>query len=107
MTFFCIADEDTVRGFRLAGVEGQVVTSPAEAAAALAAAFAQRGLSIVILTERVAAGIRAQVEALRFERDQPLIVEIPGLGGPLPGKRSLRQLVQGAVGIRVGQEEGA
>ncbi len=106
MRFYCIADEDTVRGFRLAGVEGVVVTTEAEAAAALARAFAQPGLGIVILTERVAAGVRAQVDALRFEHDQPLIVEIPGPEGPLPGRRSLRQFVQGAVGIRVGQEEG-
>lgn len=107
MKFFCIADEDTVRGFRLAGVEGQVVTSAQEAAAAVAAASAQTGPGIVILTESVAASIRGQVDVLRFEREQPLIVEIPGPEGPLPGKRSLRQLVQGAVGIRVGQEKGA
>jgi len=35
--FYCIGDEDTVRGFRLAGIEGQVVVSPEEAAAALRA----------------------------------------------------------------------
>ena len=34
MNFYCVADEDTVRGFRLAGVEGRVVESPREAASA-------------------------------------------------------------------------
>ena len=39
MKFYCIADEDTVRGFRLAGVPGQVVTTPQQAAEALSAAL--------------------------------------------------------------------
>ncbi|MBE3071090.1 MAG: ATP synthase subunit F, partial [Planctomycetes bacterium] len=41
MKFFCIADEDTVRGFRLAGIEGRAVETPREAADALARAAAQ------------------------------------------------------------------
>ncbi len=102
MKFCCIADEDTVRGFRLAGVAGQVVSTPAQAAAAVEQAAAQADCGIVILTESVAAGIRQQVDAIRLERERPLIVEIPGPEGPLPGRKSLRQLVQEAVGMRVG-----
>ncbi len=102
MKFCCIADEDTVRGFRLAGVAGQVVSTPAQAAAAVEQAVAQADCGIVILTESVAAGIRQQVDAIRLERERPLIVEIPGPEGPLPGRKSLRQLVQEAVGMRVG-----
>jgi V/A-type H+/Na+-transporting ATPase subunit F len=107
MKFICIADEDTVRGFRLAGVAGEAVTNAREAAAALGRAVLQPDCGILILTERVAAGIRPQVEAIRSERDQPLLVVIPGPEGPLPGHRSLRQLVQEAVGIRVDQKGGA
>ena len=102
MKFFCIADEDTVRGFRLAGVAGQVVNSREEAAAALDAAAARPDCGIVALTEKVADGIRREVEAIRLQRDRPLIVEIPGPEGPLPGRKSLRQFVQEAVGIHVG-----
>jgi V/A-type H+-transporting ATPase subunit F len=100
--FFCIADEDTVRGFRLAGIAGQVVNTPEQAVAAVEAATARSDCGIVVLTEKVAAGIRPRVEAIRLERDHPLIVEIPGPQGPLPGRKSLRQYVQEAVGIRVG-----
>ena len=35
MKFYCIADEDTVRGFRLAGVAGQVATDAQHAASAV------------------------------------------------------------------------
>jgi vacuolar-type H+-ATPase subunit F/Vma7 len=103
--FHCIADENTVRGFRLAGVPGQVVNTPAEAARAVESAAAQRDGAIIILTEAVADGIRAQVERMRFESAQPLIVEIPGPTGPLPGRKGLRQLAQEAVGIHL-EEKG-
>jgi V/A-type H+-transporting ATPase subunit F len=103
--FFCIADEDTVRGFRLAGVPGQAVASAPEAAEAVATALAQRDCAIILLTEKVADSIRPQVEQIRFETPQPLIVEIPGSAGPLPDRKSLRQLAQEAVGIHI-EEKG-
>lgn len=102
---FCIADEDTVRGFRLAGIAGQAVSSVPEAAVAVQTAVAQRDCAILLLTETVADGIRPQVERIRFEQQRPLIVEIPGPGGPSPGRKSLRQQAQEAVGIRI-EEKG-
>ena len=101
MKFFCIADEDTVRGFRLAGIAGQVVSIAEQAAAAVEAATAQADCGIIVLTGKVAAGMRDQLEAIRLARTRPLIVEIPGPEGPLPERKSLRQFVQEAVGIRV------
>ena len=102
MKFCCIADEETVRGFRLAGIAGHIVSNAAQAAAAVQQAAAKGDCGIIVLTETVAAGIRQQVETIRLERDCPLIVEIPGPAGPLPGRKSLRQFVQEAVGINLG-----
>ena len=107
MKFFCIADEDTVRGFRLAGVDGTVVETPAEAADALRRAAGRPDLGIVIITDAVAGDIRTEVDALRMGQGTPLIVEVPGPEGPMPGRKTLREFVQEAVGIRIGQEEGA
>lgn len=106
MRFYCIADEDTVRGFLLAGVPGRAVTSAQQAVAALEMAAAQPDYGVIILTEKVAAGIRELLDRMQFERDRPLIVEIPGPEGPLPGRKSLRQLAQEAVGIHLDQGEG-
>jgi len=105
--FYCIADEDTVRGFRLAGVEGRVATSAREAAEALNHAVAHAEHGIVILTQQVSAWMREQVDAFRLGRDRPLLVEIPGPAGPLAGRKTLRQLVHCAVGIRVDKDKGA
>jgi V/A-type H+-transporting ATPase subunit F len=106
MKFYCIADEDTVRGFRLAGVPGAVAASGPEAAAAIATAAASPDCGIVVLTQALADSIRPLVEQMRFERDRPLIVEIPGPQGVSPGRKSLRQLVQEAVGLRLDSEKG-
>jgi len=103
--FYCIADEDTVRGFRLAGVEGRAVADPKQAAEALDEAFKRSDVGIVILTDAVAAGIRSHVDGYRGGSARPLIVEIPGPKGPLPGRKTLRQFVQEAIGMRIGQEE--
>ncbi len=102
MRFFCIGDEDTVRGFALAGVDGEAVATPEQAAVALGRAVARAELGVVVITDRVAAGIRRQVEAHRLTRERPILVEIPGPGGVLPGRKSLRELVQEAVGMRLG-----
>lgn len=107
MKFYCIADEDTVRGFRLAGIEGRAVTTLKEAQAALKAALDDAAIGILILTERVAADVRRQVDGVRSTRSRPLVVEIPGPEGPIPGRKTLRQFVQEAVGVRIGHEEGA
>jgi V/A-type H+-transporting ATPase subunit F len=103
--FFCVADEDTVRGFRLAGVDGQAVATAGEADRAIRRAAGRPDLGILILTDAVAAGVRELVDDVRMNRDRPLIVEVPGPQGPMPGRKTLRQLVQEAVGIRLGQEE--
>ena len=104
MKFYCIGDEDTVRGFRLAGIEGQVVSTDEEAQEALQAASNRSDIGVVMINDVIAAGIREQVDTLRLESEQPLLVEIPGPEGPLAGRKTLRQLVQEAVGIRITEE---
>ena len=105
MKFHCIADEDTVRGFRLAGVEGEAVSTAAETEQAVRRVAENPDIGILILTDLVAAEIRPLVDDIRVNRSRPLITEIPGPDGPMPGRKTLRQLVQEAVGIRIGQEE--
>lgn len=106
MKFYCIADEDTVRGFRLAGVDGRAVADPKQASEALEEALKRPDVGIVVLTDAVAAGIRPHVDAHRTGAARPLIVEIPGPKGVAwATRKTLRQFVQAAIGIRIGQEE--
>lgn len=105
MSVYCIADEDTVRGFRLAGFAGHAVTTVAEAAAALDLAVADPGCDLIVLSEPVAAGIRPQVDRIRLERERPLLSELPAAAGTAGHRASLRRLAQEAVGIRLGDGE--
>ncbi len=102
MKFYCISDEITARGFRLAGINAYVALTSDQAQAAINNAIARTDCAIIIITEKVASWVRSHIELIRLERDYPLIVEIPGPEGPLPGRKSLREFVQEAVGIRVG-----
>lgn len=101
MRFFCIGDADTVGGFRLAGVSGRVAADTAETRVALDEAVSRTDCGIVIITETLADGVRSQIDAIRLERERPLILEIPGPEGPLPGRKGLREFVQEAVGMRI------
>ena len=105
MKFVCIGDEDTVRGFRLAGVTGRAATTAREASEALESALRQVDCAIVIITSAVADTIRDELESIRLGTDYPLIVEIPGPEGKSASSRCLRKFVQEAVGIRLGQSE--
>jgi V/A-type H+-transporting ATPase subunit F len=101
MQFFVIGDESTVAGFGLVGVEGETVETPDEAREALKRAFASPDIGIVVISERVAAGLREDMEKYTFGRSFPLIIEIPDRTGPMPGRVSIRQMVRSAVGISV------
>lgn len=101
MQFFVIGDESTVTGFGLAGVEGEVVETADEAREALAKAFASPDVGIIIVTEKIAAQLRAEMEVYVFGRTFPLVIEIPDRTGPMEGRVSIRQLVRSAVGINV------
>ena len=101
---YCIADQDTVRGFRLAGVPGRAAATPGEAAAALAAAVALPECALLVVTEDLAEGLLSLLEDLRGKRDRPLLVAIPGPGGARAGPASLRQRIQRVVGADLERE---
>jgi V/A-type H+-transporting ATPase subunit F len=99
-TYYVIADEDVVLGFRTAGIMGRAVANREEALEALRLAQ-EKHVGVVILTEEVCDMVSAEVEEIRFGEALPLIVEIPGPRGALPGRKSLPDMIREALGIRV------
>jgi len=100
MSYYVIADEDTVLGFRYAGVPGEAVESTAQAREAFTRACSSGRHDIVILTEEISNSIRDDVNQIRFEVQTPIVVEIPGVRGPLPDRPDLLKLIREAVGLR-------
>jgi len=73
--FYCIGDDDAVRGFRLAGVRGRAVNGAAATAEALEEAAARADCGVIIITSAAAGLVRARLNEIK-ERSRPLIAEI-------------------------------
>jgi V/A-type H+-transporting ATPase subunit F len=101
MQFYVIADENTVTGFKLVGLEGEAVESPEGAREALSKAFESSDIGIIIITERIADSIRGEIEDFTYGRAFPLIIEVPDREGPLEGRVSIREMVNTAVGVKI------
>jgi len=100
MGFYVIGDEDTVRGFRFAGVDGTVAQNGEEAREALADALERHDESIIIITEKLAASVRERIQEIRFGEALPLIVEVPGPEGPQAETPDLLERIREAVGLK-------
>ena len=100
MRYHVIADEDTVLGFALAGVEGTEVSSAQEAESAFDTVIGGDA-GIVIMTEDVADLIRDRVDTYVFSEQFPLLLEIPGPEGQRPDKPRIRELVNQAIGMNL------
>lgn len=100
MSIFVIGDENTVLGFSLVGIESETVESVEEARSLLDEALDRENVQIVLITENWAAQMREEVNRLKMESVEPLVLEIQG-SEPAPSGPSLRELVRRAVGIRL------
>lgn len=105
MTCLCLADEDTVRGFRLAGVEGRCVTDAEDCLTQLAQAATRPDLGVVLVDRRLADAARERLNAFRILHDRPLIVEIARPSLTATDESSTHRLVRKATGMGIDLDE--
>jgi V/A-type H+-transporting ATPase subunit F len=101
MKYYVMGDEDTVLGFDLVGVEGEVVSSEDQARGAFHRILQDEQVGIIIMTERTADFIRPTVNRFLFTERFPLIVEIPDRRGPREDRTGIRELVNAAIGVKI------
>lgn len=110
MEYFVLGEREIVLGFKLAGVDGKEINNREEALKtfnALTGNSTDRILTvqeipkILILTEDVSDMLSQEVLAWQLKGKAPLIVEIPGLGGHIPGRKTLTDSIREAVGIQM------
>lgn len=101
MAIHIIGDQDTVLGYRFAGVTGAPVATAEEAREAFGAAVHDPNHRILLLTERVERMLEGEVTAHRLAAAPPYIVVIEDIWGPDGQRRSLQDLIFEAVGIRI------
>lgn len=100
MEYFVLGDEDTVLGFRYAGVDGKVVTTAEDAHATLDEQVARGRVGVILVTDRIVSLINDKFSELRFKSRIPLVVQIPGSAGPAADRSDLLGLIREAMGIK-------
>ena len=103
--FHIIGDQDTIVGFRFAGVTGTAVESQADSLEAFRSAIAENRYSILLVTDRVADWVEEELTQHRLSSAPPYIVEVADIWGTPVQRKGLEQLIQEAVGIKIVREE--
>lgn len=102
MNFFCIADKGSSIGFKLAGFEVREASGRREALEALAVALATPAVGIIIVTEQLSSQIREEIDEHIYNKETPLILEIPSMSGAGSEKRkTIGEFVKEAIGISI------
>lgn len=105
MAYHVIGDRETILGFRFAGVQGDAVATEEEARAAFSRALSSPENVILIITEKVESMLAEEVNAHRLAAEPPYITVIPDIWGPRGTRRSLQDLINEAVGVRLSNDD--
>lgn len=105
MAYHIIGDQDTVLGYRFAGVTGDAVDTEEDAREAFTKAVAGRKPGVLLLTEAVADMLEEEVTAHRLAAAPPYLAVVQDIWGPRGKRRSLQELIDEAVGIRIVRDE--
>ena len=104
MSFYIIGDADTVLGFAFSGVPGTSVESADDARTAFSSATSRDDVQIMVLTEKVAEWVEAELTEHRLSTKPPYVVEVPDIWGTPVERSTLEELIQEAVGIRIAKD---
>lgn len=101
MKFYLISDNvDTLLGMRLAGIEGEVVSTPEEVETALKKTIADENTGIVLITENLCSMCSSLVYEMKLNHPRPLLVEIPDRHGSHT-KDAITRYVREAIGVKI------
>jgi V/A-type H+-transporting ATPase subunit F len=117
MDYFFLGDPELVTAFRFVGIDGvpilgaddavetfRRITESYDETSGTVLPQAIPGLElcrVLIITEEVADWLGDSLIKWQLSDRYPLIVEVPGLMGRLPGRKTLVDSIREAIGIRV------
>jgi V/A-type H+-transporting ATPase subunit F len=101
MEIVVIGDQNTVTGFRLAGVKR--IYTPEDAQENLKKILSEETAGVLIMTEKFARENRRAVEEHQSSKKMtPIIVEVPDVSGPIKREVDpIRELIRRAIGADV------
>jgi V/A-type H+-transporting ATPase subunit F len=112
--YFFIGDAELVTAFRFIGIGGVAVKDSPEAVAVFrkitegwvaeagaALPDSAGGCQVLVMTEEVADWLGELLVKWQLSDRYPLVVEIPGIAGRLPGRKTLVDSIREAIGVHV------
>ncbi len=102
MNITVIGDNETVTGFRLAGIRSAYSVKTQTIKEVLGKVLSDGKTEIIVITENFANFLREDIEKIK-ERGRPIIVEVPDKNGPQGyAQKSIQEIIKRAVGIEIG-----
>jgi V/A-type H+-transporting ATPase subunit F len=104
MEYYFIGDPELKTAFALVGVGGAAVSNETDAREAFQAVTegnACPGCRVLILTEEAADWVGDGLTNWQMSGKYPLVVEVPGIMGRLPGRKTLVDNIREAIGVHV------
>ncbi|MCL2043663.1 MAG: ATPase V [Treponema sp.] len=117
MQYFFIGDQELVTAFNFIGIQGAAVRDADETVSVFRRITESRipqtgtvlpdalpgasGCKVLIITEEAADWIGQLLVEWQISGRYPLVVEIPGIQGKLPGRKSLVDSIHEAIGIHI------
>ena len=102
--YFFLGDEELVTAFRFIGIDGTAVKDPEEAVDVfknITEGAQENNCQVLILTEETAGWLGEHMINWQLSGNYPLLVEIPGISGRLPDRKTLVDAIREAIGIHV------
>jgi V/A-type H+-transporting ATPase subunit F len=108
-----LGDPELVTAFRFVGIQGRQIRGEDDAHGAFrkitqnwdetAGTFlpGSEGCRVLIITEEVADWLGSRLTDWQLGGQYPLVVEIPGTLGRMPGRKTLVDSIRAAIGIHV------
>jgi V/A-type H+-transporting ATPase subunit F len=94
-----IADNPTVVGFRLAGVEHTFTLTGKEAEQKLSELLSDPSYGIIIIHEKLMESIDWKLKKRIEATAKPIVIAIPDAGGPIEQSESISMLIKRALGL--------
>ena len=102
MKSYLISDNvDTAVGMKMAGIESVVLHKREEIIEKIQELKNDKGIGIIIITEKIAILIRDEVSKIKLGREKPLLVEIPDRHGWCKESDSIMKYVREAIGLKI------
>lgn len=102
MKMFLISDNvDTLTGMRLVGVNGIVAHEREEVLSAIDAAYADKEIGIVLVTEKLSHDFSDIISKMKLANSTPLLIEIPDRHGSGRRKDFITAFVNESIGLKL------